>query len=149
LSSLVVDKIKKKVTFLMADGVQMTGHIFLSPHSEKGVGRETTYDALTGDTRFIPFESTGGDFCFVNQTCIVWLAHLPDEDEAEAIRPIEQRSVIVHLIDGKRLRGDIVMAMPEERSRISDWLNEVEHFLTLRDEKKEVLINLKYILRVM
>ena len=146
MSSLAVEKIKKQVTVSMSDERKLSGHIFLSPFSVLGVGQQTIFDALTAEGRFIPFETNEGEFSFLNQYHIVWLASMIDEDEESVL--FERRNATVYLQDGKRLRGDLIMALPEEKSRMSDWLNQVEGFMVLRDQKREVLINVNYVVRV-
>jgi hypothetical protein len=148
MSSLAVDKIKKKVSLSLADRTQLSGSIFLSHYSELGVGQETFIDTLTGSGLFIPFETPEGEFSFINQKQIVWVASLLEPSEDQAPIPVEKRNVTVLLRDGKLLRGDLLMAMPEEKSRLSDWLNELKNFMVLRDEKREVLVNVDFVVRV-
>ncbi|MBU2551758.1 MAG: hypothetical protein KKB20_25330 [Proteobacteria bacterium] len=148
MASLAVDKIKKKVNLSLSDGVQYAGFFFLSPFSETGSGRETLLDLLGGRERFIPFETGEGQVYFLNNDHIVWVASAREPDEHEASVPPDRRNVTVHLADGKRLRGDVVMALPDEKSRLSDWLNELSKFMVLRDEKREVLINVNYVVKI-
>ena len=148
MTSLAVDKIKKKVTLSLADKTQLSGSIFLSRFSELGIGQETIIDTLTGPEIFIPFETTEGEFSFVNQKQIVWVASVLEPTSSEAPIPADRRNVTVLLRDGKRLRGDLIMSLPEEKNRLSDWLNELKNFLVLRDERREVLINIDFVVRV-
>lgn len=145
---LTVDKIKKQITMALSDQTQITGHVFLSPCSELGVGRQSLLDALTARERFIPFETLTGEWTFLNQSHVVWVASLLEKDMRMQNVPPERRNVAVHLQGGKRLRGDAVMALPEDKNRLSDLLNEVGQFLVLQDEKREVLVNVDYIIRV-
>jgi len=148
MTSLAVDKIKKKVTVGLSDQRQLSGHLFLSPFSETGVGRQTVLDILTGKDRFIPFETSEGEFTFLNQSHIIWLAAAPEKAPTETAAPPHRHTVNVFLQGGKKLRGDLVRAMPEERSRLSDVLNEINDFMVLRDDKKEILVNLDFVIRV-
>lgn len=148
MTTLTVDKIKRKVTLGLSDQAQISGYLYLSPFSELGVGRQTILDALTGVDRFIPFESNDGEFSFINQDHVVWLASAMEEDPDEIAAPPEHRSVTVFIQGGKRLRGDLVVAIPEGKGRLSDLLNESKDFLVLRDEKREILVNVDYVIRV-
>lgn len=148
MASLAVDKIKKKVTLSLSDHSQMSGHIFLSPISELGVGRETILDALTGVDRFIPFESGEGEFTFLNQKHIVWVASRGEAVEPDGAPLLEHRNVAVYLQGGKRLRGDLVLAVPEEKKRLSDALNELAGFMVIQDGEREILVNMDYVIRV-
>jgi hypothetical protein len=148
MSSLAVDKRKKKVAVSLADETQLTGHIFLSPYSETGREGQTILEALTGADLFLPFETTEGEFSFINRRRIVWLAGLIEPTGNHDQIPLETRSVTVFLKDGKRLRGNIVKAMPESKDRLSDWLNDLADFMVVRDQKREILINLDYVIRV-
>jgi hypothetical protein len=147
VSSLAVEKTKKQVTLFLSDQSRETGYVFLSPYSQTGVGRQTVLEVLTGRDPFLPFETRAGQLVFVNQDQIVWAAHFLDEDEIKRL-PAQARSVTVTLTDGKRLRGTLLVEAPEERSRLSDLVNHLDAFLTLRDAKREVLINLDFAVSV-
>ncbi len=148
MTSLAVDKIKQKVSLALSDQSQFSGHIFLSRVSELGVGQQTIMGALTGPERFVPFETTQGEFTFLNQDHIVWVASMLEKDLMKAVVAEERRNVTVLLQGGKRLKGDLVMAVPEEKTRLSDLLNEVGDYMTLQDDKREILINVNYVVRV-
>ena len=148
MSSLVVDKIKCKVTLYMADQSQTTGYFFLSPYSESGVGAQTVYEILTLKDRFIPFENTQGEFCFLNKSQIIWVTKLFDEGGPDADVPTKVRRISVFLRDGKIFRGDVVKAMPEGKNRLSDLLNEFSVFLEMKEDRREILINMDYVIRV-
>ena len=150
MSSLAVDTIKTKVTIMLADGSNQSGHIFLSPFDELGVGKQSVYGMLTAEKAFIPFESQNGDFSFLNQDAIVWLSHqeFAEEEASEITVPVETKAVTVHLSTGKVLSGEVSLEMPEGRMRLSDWLNDCVGWLVIRSGDKEILINLFYVLRV-
>lgn len=149
MTTLAVDKIKKKVTLFLADKSQISGQIFLSPYSELGVGRQSLFEVLTTQDRFIPFQSSEGEFSFLNLRQIVWVTCLRDPDtEEEPPVPLESRNVVVFLRDGKLFRGDMEMSMPEGKTRLSDWLNEFNGFMIIRDDTREILINLDFVIRV-
>jgi len=148
MTSLAVDKIKKKVTMGLSDQRQLSGHLFLSAYSESGVGRQTVLELLTGKDRFIPFETSEGEFTFLNQSHIIWLAAAQEKGATDTAAPPPRHTVNVVLQGGKKLRGDLVMAMPEEKSRLSDVLNEITNFMVIRDEKKEILVNVDFVVRV-
>jgi hypothetical protein len=148
MTSLAVDMVKKRITLSLADQTQMSGYIFLSRFSKIGTGRESVLEALVTNKRFLPFETSDGEVNFINQRHIVWLASLIEPDDPPyMVDPLKQ-NVTVYLFDGKRLRGDVNVAMPEEKNRLSDALNALNGFLVLRDEKREVLINLEFIIRI-
>ncbi|MEW5722756.1 MAG: hypothetical protein AB1896_06595 [Thermodesulfobacteriota bacterium] len=148
MSSLAVDKVKKKVAVSLADRTQLTGYIFLSAFSEIGVGAQSVLEALTGRELFLPFETPEGELSFINRRQIVWLSSLFEPEELTGRVPAETRGVTIFLKDGQRLRGHMVKAMPETKDRLSDWLNDLADFMVVRDQKREILINLDFIIRV-
>jgi hypothetical protein len=81
---------------------------------------------------------------------VVWLSRhweeseSRDEDEPE----VERRNVTVMLRDGKMLRGEVVIIMPEGQARLSDWLNRVGRFFSLKDKDREVMINTDFVVRI-
>ena len=151
--SLAVDKVKKRVTITMSDDARLEGNIFLSPVSELGVGEQTVLEALTSDDSFIPFETTDGEYSFINLRRIMMLS-TPVEEASEEADPedcklnVQASRVVVFLLNGQMVRGEVCIDMPEGKARLSDWLNQLDRFLVLRDELGETLINLKFVLRV-
>lgn len=147
MTSLAVDKKRKKVTVSLGDQTQLSGYLFLSHFSGRKAGRQTVLEALTVEGSFVPFETSDGEISFLNQKHIVWVASLINDDDSET-ELLDNKNVTVFLRDGKRLRGDLYFSMPIEKNRLSDWLNDTRKFLVLRDEKREVLINLDFVIRV-
>ena len=150
MSSLAVDKIKKRVSLALADRSQLTGYMFLSPFSELGVGQQTVLEALTGRDRFIPFETTEGEFSFVNQSEVVWLSQPWETSDSanDAVPETESHPVTVMLQDGKMIRGEVTVAMPEGQARLSDWLNKNKSFFSLKDRDREIMVNVDYVVRI-
>ncbi|MBF0530195.1 MAG: hypothetical protein HQK55_13175, partial [Deltaproteobacteria bacterium] len=141
-------KKKKKGRWCLADQGQLGGYIFLRPISRLGVGGQTIHEALTSEERFIPFETTEGEYSFINQTRIVWVTMPLDEADSEGGYSSDSRSVRVFLQDGKMFGGHIIIATPEGKSRLSDQLNEIKDFMILRDSNRLVLININFVVRV-
>ncbi len=144
MTSLSVDTIKKEVAITLPDKSELSGHIFLSQYSELGAGPQSVFEALTGHKQFIPFESGDQGFFFLNRKHIVLLSYPVEETEPETPLPQAKRTVTVQLRSGQRLLGKLTTDTPEG-NRLSDGLNQAQHFLVLQIDDREVLINMDYI----
>lgn len=148
MGSLAVDKVEKRVVLNLSDGAQYNGFFFLAPFSELGVGRQTIKELLTQGDVFIPFRTLEGENWLISRRRIVRVVYDRDGSEAEAPELAGRRSIMVHMLDGGIIKGEITLDMPSEKSRLSDYLNNIDQFVLLVDGGKEYLINLDYIIKV-
>ncbi|MFH1139624.1 MAG: hypothetical protein V1816_26395 [Pseudomonadota bacterium] len=148
MSSLVVEKSRKKAAIVLSDQSQLTGYIFLGAFTETGSRPQTILELLEAEGRFLPFENSNGDCEFLNQDHIVWLSAALDPEQPKGPIEPEKRTVTVFLAGGKRIRGEMLMELPREKARLSDWLNSTGRFMTLQDGKREVHLNSRYVIKV-
>jgi hypothetical protein len=143
-----VEKIKRKVTLCRSDGMKLDVNFFLSPYAEEHSGRELILDVLNSNLAFSPVEDirTGAIF-FLNKGGIMFL-EIPERDLGEETVLNPEKSVQVELTNHEILNLTLFMEMPEERSRISDYLNFSPGFIYLCGKEKDLILNKSFVFSV-
>lgn len=130
--------------------------LFLGENAESHAGPERPSDLLNGASDFIAATETSGGYILLRRdalTCVSVPAASEfgsEGDRAEELAAAQATSMQVEttLEDGSKVRGTIRYLMPEGRSRLIDFLNLREAFLTLRDGDRALLINKQRIARI-
>ncbi|PWT86129.1 MAG: hypothetical protein C5B58_01930 [Acidobacteria bacterium] len=125
---------------------RVLGCMFLTfPNPELG-GAERPADVINNAVDFFVFKLDGtGEIRFYNKSSIVRVEYWDGESRPDqGARPQPCR---ITLMDGALFDGEICKALPEENSRLYDYMNDTqERFLTLRLADGNVaLINKTYI----
>jgi hypothetical protein len=143
-----VEKIKRKVTLCRSDGMKLCVNLFLSPYAEEHSGRELILDILNSHLVFLPVEdiSTGAIF-FLNKSGVMFL-EIPERDLAEETVLNPEKSVQVELTNHETMNLSLFMEMPEDRSRVSDYLNLSPGFIYLCGKEKDIILNKSFVFSV-
>jgi len=143
-----LEKIKRRVTLCRSDGVKLDVNFFLSPYAEGHSGRELILDILNSNLTFLPVEDirTGAIF-FLNKNGVMSL-EIPERDLADETVLNPEKSVQVELTNHEILNLSFFMEMPEERSRISDYLNFSPVFIYLCGKEKDLILNKFFVFSV-
>ena len=143
-----VEKIKRTATLCRSDGVRLDINFFLSQYAQGHSGREHILDVLNSNLTFLPVEDIGtGAIFFLNKDSVMSL-EIPERDLADEVLLNPQRSVQVEMTNHEILNLSIFMEMPEERSRVSDYLNCPAEFIYLCGEEKDFIVNKAFVLSV-
>lgn len=141
---------KREVTVKMhlADGRTLQGPVFLDFIDVIHRGAQTLLDKLNGDASWLPVRERQG-IQIVNRDRVVTVEPAdgvdPDlvrKDSAEVVR---RESVTVRLAGERLLSGRIAMDLPDEFSRVSDFLNFPEDFFALETEEGPVLVSKRHV----
>ena len=141
-----VEKLKRLATVRVSTGGRLEVNFFLGYSSEIHTGRELIIDVLNSDRSFIPLEDVLKDEILMigkNRFREVELAErdlLPETLEARKI-PVQ-----IELIDGDLIDGSFYTALPPDKSRLSDYLNNTPQFIYLCREQADLILNKDYIL---
>lgn len=143
-----LEKIKRRATLCSSNGVKMDVNFFLSPYAEGHSGRELILDVLNSSLDFLPVEnvSTGTVF-FLNKRGVMFL-EVPERDLAEETMLNPEKSVQVELMNHEILDLTLFMEMPEERSRVSDYLNFSPGFIYLCGKERDFIFNKSFVFSV-
>jgi len=143
-----LEKIKRRVTLYRSDNVKLDVNFFLSPYAEGHSGRELILDILNSNLTFLPAEDihTGAIF-FLNKNGVMFL-EIFERDLADETVLNPEKSVQVELTNHEILNLSLFMEMPEERSRISDYLNFSPVYIYLCGKEKDLILNKSFVFSV-
>jgi len=143
-----LEKTKRRVVLYRSDGVKLDVNFFLSPYAEEHSGRERILDLLNSRSMFLPAEDirTGAIF-FLNKGGIMFL-EIPERDLTDETVLNPQKNVEVELTNHQILSLSLFMEMPDEKSRISDYLNFSPGFIYLCGKENDFILNKSYVFSV-
>ena len=140
-----VQKSELSVVVFQADGSIMKGVVFLSATAYNHAGKQTLLDLLKEPGDFFPFRSESGEFCVTNKQTITHIRFVPPEQEEEYQSLGDRENVEIKFVGGEQLGGTVVIEMPEERSRLFDFINVMEGFFLLQNEEAHYLVNVSHV----
>lgn len=113
-----------------------------------GAEGERLSDLLNAETKFIPAQDVATEtMTFVNSVTIA-VARVDARHELRDVDRITMRTehaVEICLEDGQRLKGLFAYVQPEERSRLTDYLNDAPPFLRLLQGDMVALVNKRHV----
>ncbi len=140
-----VEKNKRKAIFCRRDGMKSEVNFFLSQYAEAHTGKELILDVLNSDATFIPAEDIRtGEIFFINKQNIMFL-ELHERDLADETLLTPEAHVQVELTNNEILKVSLFMEMPQERSRVSDYLNFSSEFIYLCGQDKDIILNKAFV----
>jgi len=143
-----VEKNKHRATVLRSDGLKLDVNFYLSPYANEHSGKELILDILNSGSAFLPVEDTNtGAIFFINTDNIMYLEIAERDLEEETLLSREKR-VQVELTNHETLEMSFFIEMPEERSRVSDYLNFTPRFIYLCGKEKDLIVNKTYVFSV-
>jgi hypothetical protein len=143
-----VEKNKRKATLCRSDGMKLDVNFFLSPYAEGHSGKELILDILNSDSTFLPVEDIRtGEIFFLNKDSVMFL-EIPERDLTDETPLNPEKRVKVELTNNEILNLSIFMEMPEERSRVSDYLNFSRAFIYLCGKERDIILNKAFVFSV-
>jgi hypothetical protein len=151
MSELRVPTVALNAEVLCGDGRTFLGRIFVPASASVHAGAMRPEEWMNEPSAFFPFlpdDASGPVILNRHEILIISVPASADADEVleEAANPC--RRVTVEC-GGRRLEGVIVIDMPQNQSRVLDYLNRAGGFLTLRDGERHHLIRKGRITRVL
>ena len=141
-------KNKHKATICRSDGLKQDVNFFLSLFAEEHSGKELIIDIMNSNASFIPLEDIKEEVVlFLNKNRIMFL-ELHERDLTEETMLATEIPVHVELINGDILKGNFFLEMPQERSRVSDYINFSPAFVYLCREEGDIIINKAFVFSV-
>ena len=149
--SHAIPKRKISVRLHLDSGDRLEGHVFLDYIDVIHRGDQTLLDKLNDDYEWFPLALPGG-VEITNRGRVVSLEPgdgVPEGMIRKENSPVFRREeVTVKLVDGRRLSGQIAMDLPDEFSRVSDFLNFPQSFFALERSEGPVLIAKEHVLAI-
>ena len=128
--------------------------VYVAEHLAGSMRRQRVLDLLESEPLFLPALDDDGPR-IINKATLKWVSislldgALPVEEEmVDSMLYDERRSVVVELVGGDLLAGDLLYSQPPERSRVVDYLNRGGRFLRLWNPEKVLLVNKDRIISV-
>jgi hypothetical protein len=147
--SHVVPKREVPVRVRVVTGDVFEGVVFLDYIDTIHRGEQTLLDKLNDEHVWFPLRAADGTVDIVNRARVTHLepgpglkVELVRKESAEVFR--EER-VTVRLATGQLLVGRIAMDLPDEFSRVSDFLNFPQNFFALETDEGPVLVSKEHV----
>ena len=151
MSELRVPTNAYEAEVLCADGRTFRGKIFIPVLASTHSGSMHPAEWMNEVQPFFPFLPDDGQGSFIlnrSEVLVLSVDAAADEDEDDPLKDTAlRRRVIVECRD-RRFEGEIVIDMPSYLSRVADYLNRPDPFLTVRDGDRHHLIRKARITRV-
>jgi hypothetical protein len=135
---------------VLADGRRFRGRIFLPTAAHDHAGSMRAEEWMNEAADFFPFlHDDASSPVLLNKREVVALSVPASADRDTTLEgmPLPQRRLALEC-GARRFEGTIVIDMPENHSRVVDYLNRPGAFLTLRDGERHHLIAKARITRV-
>lgn len=142
-----LEKLEKVATILVDCRPTLQGEcvLFLSPHSRFGVGPESLHEFLNHAPQFIPARFPDTDsLVLVNLNEIIWVHEL----EPAPPQPVQQK-VRMSLKSDVEIGVEQTEVLPDPNSRLLDYLNGGERFISFLLNGTRIHINKSKITRSM
>jgi len=145
----VIPKRKVAIRLRLHSGEERRGAVYLDYIDVIHRGEQTLLDKFNDDYPWFPFVSESGEVEILNRDLIGQVE--PGEGVSpEMVRkedsPVFRRErVTLSLVDGRRLEGRIAMDLPDEFSRVSDFLNFPQNFFALETTQGPVLVSKRHV----
>lgn len=142
--------------------VSLLGHprkvvkLFLHEQAETHTGPERPSDLLNGPGEFFPAIEPPGKLVLLHRDAVMVITVAAENEFPDAPIGVDQPDpegaakipVEVILQDGSPIRGTVRFVMPQGRTRLIDFMNTQERFLTVREDSLARLINKRRIVRI-
>ena len=140
-----VPKNKRQARLWVHPDGQVIGSIFVLAQSTLHAGEEEPVEALNGDAPFIVISLEDPDqLRFYNRNSVLRLEYTETSSTIVSTANIDCQ---IQMMDGAVIKGKIQEALPQDKSRLFDYLNRKdERFIKLYTDENEVcLVNKSYI----
>ncbi|WP_249621136.1 hypothetical protein [Desulfuromonas sp. CSMB_57] len=148
MSDQKITKTRQEVRLTLADGSDVAGEVFLSLYDVRGQKPQRVGNLLNdSEDAFVPVKTAGGTV-HINTANIV-MAATPAVDEGDELMMLGKKyRVQVTTLHGKTVEGDIFVDLPQDRSRVSDYLNRPDRFYRLFVSEHIVYIGARFVISV-
>jgi hypothetical protein len=142
-----ITKNRRSVSFTLADGSNVEGYVFLSLYEACHEGPQRLGNLLNSVDTFIPVDTPNG-LLHLNIVNII-AAYTPLSEEKSDLMTLGARHrVQINTSLGSVIEGEIFVNLPNERNRVSDYLNQGERFFRVFLQETIVYIGSRYIVTV-
>jgi hypothetical protein len=151
MSELTVPTVAVAAAVTCADGRRFEGRLFVPAAAPTHAGPARAEDWMNEPAPFFPFgPKEGGPPVLLNKREVLFVTVDADADAGDLPEGMESpgRRVAVEA-ESQRLEGVFVVDMPQDHTRVLDYLNRPLGFVTLRDGGRHHLVQKERITRVL
>ena len=129
MSEFRVQKVRRALDVVLANGHRMTGYIFLEPIARHHPGEQDPRELMNDDEDFFPIDVNGQLTLLSKRQVRTATYRVPPDPNKPPIRTVE---VKVILGDGTVINGEIELEARTDAERLLDYLNSLSgRFLSL------------------
>ena len=137
-NDLRVEKHQEQVSLFLADGMVIEGVVFLAQYALHHSGEQTVLDLLLENDPFLPMKDQNGDLHLVRKGMV---SHVRCPVELEPGLEYIKRQVRICFLGNEVLQGEARMALPANRARLADYINDGSEFFPLFSGDNAYLVN--------
>lgn len=142
-----IEKEVRPVLFALSDGSEIEGEVFLRLYEAHHAGLQKVGDLLNEEKRFIPIRTKRGTL-LINRSHIAFAKIQAALEKDDLMTLGKKCPVSLKMLQGKEIRGDIFVNLPEGFCRVKDYVNQSVPFFTLIQPEFVIYINQKFVLSV-
>jgi len=142
-----IEKQTQEVVFEMSDRSVVSGKVFLGLYEAHHTGRQKVGDLLNEQLSFVPVKTVRGAV-LLNMSHIVTVTVRSEVEKDDLMTLGKKYAVRIKTTQGKEVKGDIFVDLPEETSRVKDYFNQTFYFFTIFQATSIIYINRQFILSV-
>ena len=150
MSELRVPTVALAAEVLCSDGRRFVGRIFVPASASNHSGPMRPEEWMNESAPFFPFlpdDATAPVILNKREVLVITVPADADAGDLPEGADNPRRRVTIETRD-RRFEGLVVIDMPQNQSRVLDYLNRPEAFLTLRDGDRHHLVQKDWITRV-
>ncbi|OPL19075.1 MAG: hypothetical protein AVO35_12415 [Candidatus Aegiribacteria sp. MLS_C] len=147
MSDVRIDMATREVEFVLTDGSELKGQVYVSMHSKSGAGIQRIDELLSVGDQFLPFRSSDG-FLLLNRSRVMLARVSLEENTGELARMGEKYRVKMTTILGTTITAEIFVNLPKDYQRVKDYLNHPVKYFTCFTEEHVLYVNREFILLV-
>jgi hypothetical protein len=132
-----------------SDGRSFRGRIFVPAVAPRHTGATRPAEWINDPAAFFPFlpdDAAAPVILNKHELVALTVAAATDSEDPTELR-VPERRLVVECGD-RRFEGQVFIDMPEDHSRVLDYLNRPDPFLVLRDRERHHLVRKERITRV-
>ena len=145
----VIPKRKVPVVVQLVTGESLAGNVFLDYIDVIHRGEQTLLDKFNDEHGWFPVRQDGGVVEVVNRARVMMvepgLGVTPELVRKESAAVFREEQVTVKLSSEEVLVGRIAMDLPDEFSRVSDFLNFPQDFFSLETDDGPVIVSKRHV----
>lgn len=143
-----IPKLNIPVEISLINGEVLRGKVFIYQDLDEPGGKPTLEKLLSKEPeKFIPFQSTAGNYRLINKNQIIFVRTFEDNSDIRNRTPLSPQSLVVYFVNEQSMFGALYPTQAEE-SRVSDIMNNGDQFIAIYHDEQKIIINCDQIIYI-